>query len=122
MLWRQKLISLRFLLIRSVPKLPIKPNLSEFFLEYRSLFPSKFVIVSAASIAAKVTRGHRLRGWQLRENNILVSNDGFGSGYPEDSDTKKLFAGGADPVFGFSLLVCFSWKTRCYCRQKVHKS
>ncbi|CAJ0959240.1 unnamed protein product, partial [Mesorhabditis belari] len=72
---------------------------------------SKFAIVSAASIAAKVTRDRRLRAWQFRENNILVSNDGFGSGYPGDPNTKKFLAGGADPVFGFSSLVRFSWKT-----------
>ncbi|CAC70103.1 Ribonuclease H2 subunit A [Caenorhabditis elegans] len=72
-----------------------------------SLFP----IVSAASIAAKVTRDSRLRNWQFREKNIKVPDAGYGSGYPGDPNTKKFLQLSVEPVFGFCSLVRSSWKT-----------
>lgn len=42
---------------------------------------SKYPVVSAASICAKVTRDALLNDWKFVENNIDISRD-FGSGYP----------------------------------------
>lgn len=72
-----------------------------------SLFP----IVSAASIAAKVTRDHRLKHWEFKEKNVKVPDAGFGSGYPGDPNTKKFLQLSVNPVFGFCSLVRSSWKT-----------
>nr|XP_040235892.1 ribonuclease H2 subunit A [Anopheles coluzzii] len=70
---------------------------------------STYPIVSAASIAAKVTRDHALKVWKFRERpNEEVTS--FGSGYPGDPTTKK-FLGEIDLVFGFPRLVRFSWST-----------
>ncbi|XP_035781754.1 ribonuclease H2 subunit A-like [Anopheles albimanus] len=70
---------------------------------------STYPIVSAASIAAKVTRDHALKVWQFRERPNEEENS-FGSGYPGDPTTKK-FLGEVDLVFGFPRLVRFSWST-----------
>ncbi len=70
---------------------------------------SKFPIVSAASICAKVTRDHELDGWQYKEKKDFDSK--FGCGYPGDEDTKAWLRRNIDPVFGFPSLVRFSWAT-----------
>lgn len=88
----------------------------------KSLFPkykitvakkadSTYPIVSAASICAKVTRDHALQSWKL--NNIAEESneDDFGSGYPNDPNTKKFLAKYCDPVFGYTQFVRFSWST-----------
>ncbi|CAI2340381.1 unnamed protein product [Caenorhabditis sp. 36 PRJEB53466] len=72
---------------------------------------SIYPIVSAASIAAKVTRDSRLRNWQFKEKNIKVPEAGYGSGYPGDPNTKKFLQLSVEPVFGFCSLVRASWKT-----------
>ncbi|KAK9814538.1 hypothetical protein WJX72_007592 [[Myrmecia] bisecta] len=70
-----------------------------------SLYP----IVSAASIAAKVTRDTILRDFPVEEA-ITVGRD-FGSGYPGDPITKAWLVAHLDRVFGFPSLVRFSWTT-----------
>ncbi|XP_052869526.1 ribonuclease H2 subunit A [Anopheles cruzii] len=70
---------------------------------------STYPIVSAASIAAKVTRDHALKVWQFRERENEAQNS-FGSGYPGDPVTKR-FLGDIDLVFGYPRLVRFSWST-----------
>ncbi|CAH0391457.1 unnamed protein product [Bemisia tabaci] len=70
-----------------------------------SLYP----IVSAASIAAKVTRDFAIEVWNFTEE--LSSEKKYGSGYPNDPETKKFLQTNIDPVFGFPKLVRFSWST-----------
>lgn len=67
-----------------------------------------FPIVSAASIAAKVTRDRTLQTWKFRE--IVLTSTDFGSGYPSDEHTQKWLKKNVDKVFGFPSLVRFSWK------------
>ncbi|XP_047522406.1 ribonuclease H2 subunit A isoform X1 [Pieris napi] len=71
---------------------------------------SIYPIVSAASIVAKVTRDHALKVWQFREG-LDLDYTQFGSGYPGDPLTKKFIRDQIDPVFGYPLLVRFSWST-----------
>eukprot|EP00466_Bigelowiella_natans_P001712 jgi/Bigna1/89782/estExt_fgenesh1_pg.C_550083 len=70
---------------------------------------SKFPIVSAASICAKVVRDHALDGWTYIEEE--KPNNDFGCGYPGDENTKRWLKENFDPVFGFPSLVRFSWST-----------
>ncbi|XP_053676394.1 ribonuclease H2 subunit A [Anopheles nili] len=70
---------------------------------------STYPIVSAASIAAKVTRDHALKVWKFRERPNEEGNS-FGSGYPGDPITKR-FLEEIDLVFGYPRLVRFSWST-----------
>ncbi|KAL7712732.1 Ribonuclease [Entamoeba marina] len=58
---------------------------------------SKYPVVSAASIVAKVTRDG--------------CNQNVGSGYPGDSNTTTWMAKSYDPVFGYPNLVRFGWET-----------
>lgn len=67
-----------------------------------------YPIVSAASICAKVSRDHAIRAWQFREGPIEAK---YGSGYPNDPETKRWLSENVDPVFGFPRLVRFSWST-----------
>ncbi|XP_045449595.1 ribonuclease H2 subunit A [Melitaea cinxia] len=71
---------------------------------------SIYPIVSAASIVAKVTRDHALKVWQFHEGLEMDYKD-FGSGYPGDPLTKKFIREQIDRVFGYPLLVRFSWST-----------
>ncbi|KAJ3020805.1 Ribonuclease H2 subunit A [Thoreauomyces humboldtii] len=73
-----------------------------------SLYP----VVSAASIAAKVTRDAELRGWQYVETRLEDTfSTRFGSGYPSDPNTVKWLADHMDPVFGYPQIIRFSWAT-----------
>jgi ribonuclease H2 subunit A len=84
---------------------------------------SKFKIVGAASVAAKVTRDACIEGWYFEEDAYVQSTeeDGepkkskwstqMGSGYPSDPNTVKWLKGAVDPVFGFPKIVRFSWTT-----------
>jgi len=79
---------------------------------------SLYKTVSAASIAAKVTRDRAISGWVWeegfegkggREGVVPLTN--FGSGYPGDARCSDWLKGNSDGVFGFPSLVRFSWST-----------
>ncbi|EGN99265.1 hypothetical protein SERLA73DRAFT_160724 [Serpula lacrymans var. lacrymans S7.3] len=79
---------------------------------------SKFKIVGAASVAAKVTRDACLEGWIFEESkgNKVVNSSStwtteFGSGYPSDPKTQAWLKNSIDPTFGFPSVVRFSWTT-----------
>ncbi|XP_063826395.1 ribonuclease H2 subunit A [Ostrinia nubilalis] len=89
-------------------------KLSEIFPKYKITVAKKadsiYPIVSAASIVAKVTRDHALKVWQFQEG-LEMDHKEFGSGYPGDPLTKKFIREQIDNVFGYPLLVRFSWST-----------
>ncbi|GMT12716.1 hypothetical protein PFISCL1PPCAC_4013 [Pristionchus fissidentatus] len=70
-----------------------------------------FPVVSAASIAAKVTRDTQLREWRFAEKNDALGALKLGSGYPGDPTTKAFLQQSIDGVFGYPGLIRFSWKT-----------
>lgn len=73
---------------------------------------SKFAIVSAASICAKVIRDTIVQNWMYPEHDSLnLKLFDLGSGYPADPSTKKFLEQSLDPVFGFPTLARFSWST-----------
>ncbi|KAG1804992.1 ribonuclease H-like domain-containing protein [Suillus plorans] len=83
---------------------------------------SKFKIVGAASVAAKVTRDACVDGWTfeelIEEDENAARNAGnenwnreFGSGYPSDPKTQIWVKNSLDPTFGFPSIVRFSWTT-----------
>lgn len=69
-----------------------------------------FPVVSAASIAAKVTRDRLLSEWNFTEKGLHFHKK-FGSGYPGDGVTKQWLRDHIDPIFGFPDVVRFSWAT-----------
>ncbi|KAG0002447.1 Ribonuclease H2 subunit A [Entomortierella chlamydospora] len=73
---------------------------------------SKYPIVSAASICAKVTRDDVLRHWIFAESGMedTISRQ-FGSGYPSDPKTVSWLKSNMDPIFGYPNIVRFSWQT-----------
>ncbi|XP_030025512.2 ribonuclease H2 subunit A [Manduca sexta] len=89
-------------------------KLSEIFPNYKITVAKKadslYAIVSAASIVAKVTRDHALKVWQFQEG-LDIDHTKFGSGYPSDPTTQKFMSEQIDNVFGYPLLVRFSWST-----------
>ncbi|KAI6039899.1 ribonuclease H-like domain-containing protein [Pisolithus marmoratus] len=77
---------------------------------------SKFKIVGAASVAAKVTRDACIEGWSFEELRNIEGEEGvfsrdFGSGYPSDPKTQEWMKTALHPTFGFPSLVRFSWTT-----------
>ncbi|OAF71374.1 hypothetical protein A3Q56_00847 [Intoshia linei] len=72
---------------------------------------SKYEIVGAASICAKVIRDAVIKNWKFLEddNNDLYNN--FGSGYPNDPLTKAYLKKNLNQTFGFPTLVRFDWST-----------
>ncbi|TBU08366.1 ribonuclease HII [Hamiltosporidium magnivora] len=79
----------------------IFPNLN-FIIEEKA--DSKYGIVGAASILAKVTRDKLLINWKFKDNN-------YGSGYPSDPETIKWLDRNFNPLFGYSDIVRFKWST-----------
>jgi ribonuclease H2 subunit A len=67
-----------------------------------------YPVVSAASIAAKVTRDSIIENWEFVEGEF---SNKLGCGYPSDPLTKKWLQKNCDKVFGFPNIVRFSWKT-----------
>lgn len=73
---------------------------------------SKYPIVSAASVCAKVARDRIIHGWRyIESSSLMLDTYKLGSGYPADPDTKKYLENIVDPVFGFPTLARFSWST-----------
>ncbi|KJA26280.1 hypothetical protein HYPSUDRAFT_181046 [Hypholoma sublateritium FD-334 SS-4] len=75
---------------------------------------SKFKIVGAASVAAKVTRDACVEGWHFAESEGaagLTFGTALGSGYPSDPNTQAWLKSAVEPVFGFPNIVRFSWTT-----------
>ncbi|KAI9324064.1 ribonuclease H2 [Zopfochytrium polystomum] len=88
---------------------------------------SKFPIVSAASIFAKVIRDCVVRRWRFTEDDFLRESISrtFGSGYPSGATTTirliitqtirpkhtKWLKENLDPVFGYPSIIRFSWST-----------
>lgn len=90
---------------------------------------SRFSVVSAASICAKVIRDRIITNWKFLED-VKSPND-YGSGYPSgklqlrlnnikvltlmffvsDPRTQSFLKDNIDPVFGFPSFVRFSWST-----------
>ncbi|KAF8822408.1 putative ribonuclease H1 large subunit [Cardiosporidium cionae] len=70
---------------------------------------SKFAVVSAASICAKVSRDRILRQWKYVEEGEFSTE--FGSGYPGDPVTKSYLNKTFHPLFGYPSIVRFSWNT-----------
>jgi len=75
---------------------------------------SKFKIVGAASVAAKVTRDACVEGWCFEEGEgkekVTWSTE-LGSGYPSDPNTQAWLKTAVNPIFGFPKIVRFSWTT-----------
>ncbi|KAH9917844.1 ribonuclease H-like domain-containing protein [Fomitopsis serialis] len=76
---------------------------------------SKFKIVGAASVAAKVTRDAWVEGWMFEEHQPVEKKPTWGtelgSGYPSDPKTQAWIKSSMEPTFGFPSLVRFSWTT-----------
>ncbi|KAF8149954.1 ribonuclease H-like domain-containing protein [Crassisporium funariophilum] len=75
---------------------------------------SKFKIVGAASVAAKVTRDACVEGWYFEESEGKAEvpwSSQLGSGYPSDPNTVAWLKTAIDRVFGFPNIVRFSWTT-----------
>ncbi|KAJ6619768.1 ribonuclease H-like domain-containing protein [Mycena sp. CBHHK59/15] len=86
---------------------------------------SKYKIVGAASVAAKVTRDACIEGWVFEESTNDTSvqwETELGSGYPSDPKTQAWLKNSIEPVFGFPKLVRFSWTTVKVLLEKTGKA
>lgn len=73
---------------------------------------SKFPIVSAASVVAKVIRDRIIANWKFPEAaSLYMEQFELGSGYPSDPKTKLFLQRSVDRVFGFPTITRFSWST-----------
>lgn len=70
---------------------------------------SKYKIVGAASIHAKVTRDKELKDFVFEETDLEINGHDYGSGYPHDQKTMEWLENNFDPVFGFPSIVRFNW-------------
>lgn len=98
------------------PAIKYKEKLERFFPSYTFTVAekadSKYPIVSAASVCAKVKRDRIVKNWvYLESDNLHLETFKLGSGYPADPDTKQFLGDCIDPVFGFPTLARFSWST-----------
>ena len=101
--------------------LSIFPNIS---ITVAKKADSKYPVVSAASICAKVTRDFTMKQWKFVEPGVEVTTE-FGSGYPAgklyfvmcilwrsiDPNTVKWLDVNFDFVFGYPRIIRFSWST-----------
>ncbi|KAJ5070027.1 ribonuclease h2 subunit a [Anaeramoeba ignava] len=78
---------------------------------------SKYPLVSAASICAKVHRDDMLENWIFKEININIDR-AFGLGYTSESAVTNWMKKNSDFVFGFPTIIRFSWKTTILFMQK----
>ncbi|KAH9960851.1 ribonuclease H2 subunit A [Russula dissimulans] len=84
---------------------------------------SKYKIVGAASVAAKVTRDAWIEGWVFEEDTHGNSDtlgepaikktwsSDIGSGYPSDPNTKAWIKNSLEKTFGYPSIARFSWTT-----------
>jgi len=81
---------------------------------------SKYKIVGAASVAAKVTRDAWIEGWLFEEDAHESSettsvkriwSEEVGSGYPSDPNTKTWVKDSLERTFGYPSIARFSWTT-----------
>lgn len=98
------------------PPLKYMEKLKRFFPKYQFTVTekadSKYAIVSAASVCAKVMRDRIVQNWKYAEaDSLRLDTFELGSGYPADPGTKKFLEKSADPVFGYPTLARFSWST-----------
>lgn len=98
------------------PASAYKEKLQRFFPKYiftvAEKADSKYPIVSAASVCAKVMRDRIVKNWRYPEcDSLHLDSYSLGSGYPADPETKKFLETSLDPVFGFPTLARFSWST-----------
>jgi ribonuclease H2 subunit A len=100
------------------PSVPYQAYLSGLFptisITVETKADSKWKIVGAASVAAKVTRDAWIEQWQFAELKAGGTEDwdrAFGSGYPSDPNTKAWIQNNLERTFGFPSIARFSWGT-----------
>lgn len=98
------------------PAAAYKDKLLRYFPKYKFTVAekadSKYPIVSAASVCAKVMRDRIVKNWRYPEcESLHLDAYNLGSGYPADPETKKFLETSMDPLFGFATLARFSWST-----------
>jgi len=72
---------------------------------------ANYSVVSAASIAAKVTRDRLIEEWSATLHSKGEDAEKTGSGYPSDPMTKVWMQKNVQKLFGYSNMVRFSWET-----------
>lgn len=72
---------------------------------------ANYPVVSAASIAAKVTRDRLIKEWEDSQMSVNGVVPDVGSGYPGDPRTKAWLRSNMDRLFGYPNFVRFSWET-----------